>query len=188
MRERIEIFPGHWIEVTPKLKRQAGLRPSARVVATLMGETIDAATDVARESRKNVKYSRLMLDEAVRIAERDGMKKAEEVTGISIPSIDLRKRQIRRKKGLPKRATVGTRYTLAQKQACVKLAQQLMASKATVTRTVSMMGIARPFKRLRWGHRAAFMEAGRRLGLNGRSIEWMWIQGMIPLDQQPSGA
>lgn len=193
IRERIEIFPGHWIEVTPKIKKNAGLRQSDRVVATLMGETVPAAGRLVRDSNKSVKYPKLMLDEAVRIAAELGLKGAAKDTGIGAASINLRQRQLRRKQGVARVMAQGTRYTLAQKQACVRLAQELMGSGETVSRT----GIARfnnkakgrkyTFRRLRWSHRTAFLEAGRRLGMNGRSIEWMWIQGTIPLTQQPSG-
>lgn len=191
MRERVEIFPGHWIEVTPKLKKQAGLRKSARVVATLMGETIEAARDIVRENG-NIKYTRLMLDEAARIARKDGMAEAIKATGIKRASIDLRMRQLRRAGKLGRKRKdgirhTGSRYTLPQKQACVRLAQELMGSRQTVTKSAKIGGRMCVVTRPRWSHRKAFIEAGRRLGMNGRSVEWMWLQGTIPLDQQPSG-
>lgn len=186
MKERVEIFPGHWIEVTPKLKKQAGLRKSARVVATLMGETIEAARDIAMKNG-NTKYTRLMLDEAARIARKDGMAEAIKATGIGKESIILRVKQLRRKEGIARVRPTGNRYMLSQKQTCVRMAQELMGSGQTVQRAVTIRGKTRVITRTRWTHRKAFVEAGRRLGMNGRSVEWMWLQGTIPLDQQPSG-
>lgn len=191
-RERIEIFPGHWIEVTPKIKKNAGLRKSDRVIATLMGETVPAAGRLVRDSNKNVKYPKLMLDEAVRIAATHGLKEAAKDTGIRAASINLRQRQLRRKQGLAKVRDKGSRYTLAQKQACVRLAQELMRSNDVVSRTrpcalPHSKGKPTTYRFRKWNHRSAFVEAGRRLGMNGRSIEWMWVQGTIPLTQQPSG-
>lgn len=190
--ERIEIFPGHWIEVTPAIKKKAGVRKTQRVVATLMGETVAAAGRLVRDGNGGVKYPVLMLDEAVRIAEREGLKKAVKVTGIPRASIDLRRRQLRRKQGKTRVLAKGSRYTLAQKQACVRLAKELMASDEIVKTPVACAlptckGMPYVVKRYKWPHRKAFIEAGRRLGMNGRSIEWMYIQGTIPLTQQPSG-
>lgn len=185
--ERIEIFPGHWIEVTPAIKKKAGIRKSQRVVATLMGETVAAAGRIVRDGVGSRKHPILMLDEAASIAEREGIKKAARVTGINEHSIDLRCRQLRRKRGKAKVRDAGVRYTLAQKQACVRLAKELMASNEIVQKTERCYN--RPYirKRYKWSHGSAFIEAGRRLGMNGRSIEWMYIQGTIPLTQQPSG-
>jgi hypothetical protein len=191
--ERIEIFPGHWIEVTPAIKKKAGVRKSQRVVATLMGETVAAAGRLVRDGNRGVKYPVLMLDEAVSIAEREGLKKAVKVTGIKEHSIDLRSRQLRRKQGKTKVRAVGSRYTLAQKQACVRLAKELMASneikeRSRLSTLPHCKGMPYVHRRYKWSHRSAFIEAGRRLGMNGRSIEWMYVQGTIPLTQQPSGA
>ena len=186
--ERIEIFPGHWIEVTPAIKKKAGVRKSQRVVATLMGETVAAAGRLVRDGKGNVKYPVLMLDEAVRIAEKEGLKRAAKETGIKEHSIDLRNRQLRRKQGKSRVMAQGSRYTLAQKQACVRLAKELMASNEIIQKSAKCYHYTYTHKRYKWSHRRAFIEAGRRLGMNGRSIEWMYVQGTIPLTQQPSGA
>lgn len=187
MKERIEIFPGHWIEVTKKIKKAAGLRQSARVRATLAGGDIDRATkEASRAANKNVKYSLALLDEAVRLARAEGVKVAEKVTGVSQWSINMHAKEQSARAGNP-RWEQGFRYSLAQKQACVRLAQKLMAN--TETRPVRVpnprggwrMGVTK-----KWTHGAAFREAGRRLGLNGRTIEMMWLMGMIPLDQPSS--
>jgi hypothetical protein len=186
--ERIEILNGIWIEVSDKIKEKAGVRKSSRVVATLGGETAKAIEVVAHDGRrKSVKYSRLILEEADKIAQEKGFRKAAKITGVNKHSLDLYQRRKRKAEGRTKVMQQGSRYTLAQKQACVRLAKQIMASKETVKHVCIMRGRERVFTRPKWGHRAAFVEAGRRMGMNGRSIEWMWIQGTIPLDQQSSG-
>lgn len=187
MKERIEIFPGHWIEVTKKIKKAAGLRQSARVRATLAGGDVDRAIKEAhRSSNKGVKYSLALLDEAVRIAAMEGVKVAEKVTGVNRWSIDLHAKEKRARAGQSKHADQGKRYTMAQKQACVRLAQKLMASSETITKPLGFKSFRRTGKFKKWHHGSAFREAGRRLGINGRSVELMWTLGMIPLDQPSS--
>jgi hypothetical protein len=187
MKERIEIFPGHWIEVTKKIKKAAGLRMSTRVRATLAGGDVDQATkEAARSSNKNVKYSMALLDEAVRIAAMEGVKVAEKVTGVGRWSIELRAKEKRARSGQSKHADQGHRYTMAQKRACVKLAQKLMAGTETVTKRLGFkrLKVMGTFKK--YNHGSAFREAGRRLGINGRSVEMMWNLGMIPMDSPSS--
>jgi hypothetical protein len=187
MKERIEIFPGHWIEVTKKIKKAAGLRMSTRVRATLAGGDVDQATkEAARSSNKNVKYSIALLDEAVRIAAMEGSKTAAKVTGVNKWSIDLHMKEKRARSGQSKHADQGHRYTMAQKRACVKLAQKLMAGTETVTKRLGFkrLKVMGTFKK--YNHGSAFREAGRRLGINGRSVEMMWNLGMIPMDSPSS--
>jgi hypothetical protein len=186
IRERIEIFPGHWIEVTPKLKKKAGVKQSARVIATLNNVTRIVADDVVKPPPP--KYPRLMLEEANRIVDRDGMKAAVKATGINAHSIVWYRRGVIQRRGEYKPSEKGRRYTMEQKRACVRLAQKLMASGEIKVRHGKCYGKPAVYRSPKWSHAAAFREAGRRLGMNGRSVEWCWIHGMIPFDQQPSGA
>lgn len=183
MKERIEIFPGHWIEVTKKIKKAAGLRQSARIRATLAGGDIDRATkEASRAANKRVKYSLTLLDEAVRLAAMEGVRVAEKATGVSRWSIDMHAKEKSARAGNP-RQEKGHRYTLAQKQACVRLAMQLMANTETITKPLGFKRVRRMGTFKKWSHASAFKEAGRRLGLNGTTIEMMWRMGMIPLNQ-----
>lgn len=179
-KERIEIFPGHWIEVTPRIKRLAGIRPTERVIATLAGGHITKAKYEAGKVR-GAKYSRLLLDEAVELAKSVGYPTAAKMTGVNKNSIHMHARIQKGRAGLASRKD-GSRYTLAQKQACVRLAQSLMASDETKDKKCRW-GVQKVRK---WQHRPAFIEAGRRLGMNGRSIEWLWVSGQIPLDSPSS--
>jgi hypothetical protein len=173
IKEMVEIFPGRWIEITKRVKKAAGVRVSSRVKATIENGRIDEALMRLTESR-NRKYSRLLVDEAVAVAKAQGMFMAVRLTGVHKETIAARKRQLRGCTGGD-----GTRYTLAQKQACVRLAKELMAS--PVTRVVNGYKGSRRIVP-QWNHHTAFVEAGRRLGVNGHSIEYQWLNGMISLE------
>lgn len=178
MKELIEIYPGRWIEVTRRIKLKAGVRLSTRVRATLAGGQIDkAAADVGRCRNKSVKYSRLLIDEAVAIARTMGIPKAVKKTGVNKWTIIQQKKRMRGPTGRE-----GNRYTLAQKRALVAMAQRLMGSGETRMRKCGGKMVAFP----KYGHRTAFIEAGRRLGMNGRAIEYQWVNGLFSLAEPSS--
>lgn len=161
--------------VTQRIKEKAGVKLSARVVLTLAGlsKALEAPERTVRV-RKGAKYSRLLLDEAVALMKAKGIKVAVKATGVNKWSIWCHYKKLRGPTGRD-----GTRYTLASKRALVRLAQQLMSNGHTkVVR--GWKGGQRVLPR--WGHNDAFEEAGRQLGMNGKSILFQWTQGQFVLD------
>lgn len=111
-------------------------------------------------------YSTLILDEAVNLAKETSLSHAEEVTGVNRETIKQHGRaqliagnkveEARRRRQAKPR---GMKYTIEQKIAVVEKAMQFRKYQA---------------------QRKAFEEAGRRLGVNGRSVEMQWRRGLIP--------
>lgn len=178
MKERIEIFPGRWIEVTKRVKQKAGVRMGARVRATLENGRVDEA--LVRLARNGRKYSGLLIDEAVAVAKEKGAKEAERITGVHHETIAQRRKKLKGCTGYD-----GRRYTLAQKKACVKMALELVASGGTHIVRVSFGKGDRTVSV--WSKKKAFKEAGRRLGVNGLSIMFQWENGMIDLNAVARG-
>lgn len=80
------------------------------------------------------------------------------------------------------------RYTVAQKQACVALAMELVADPARRERPHTVPALRKRginISHPKWNIPTAFIEAGRRLGMNGRSIMFMWKEQMIPPPSTP---
>ncbi len=179
-RERIEISPGHWIEITPKIRGAACARKRDRILATLEGGTARALHNLVVRRRK---YSNLLLDEGLELAKKIGLKKAAQKLEIHYETLVSHNRIRRLELGIRKLKIKGTRYTLAQKLVCVNLALELMASKET--KEMIAWG-KRKYTTPKWTPYTAFIEAGRRLGMNGRSIHLMWNQGDFSATQQPS--
>jgi hypothetical protein len=151
----IQIKPGVFIKVNRKVKEKVG-------VLGLRLDTDEEGRLIGRARNRGVRYSRLLLDEAVAISEQEGMNEAAKKTGVKYWSIMQRRREMRREGKLatpPKRRIYKTKYTPLQKQQCVAMAEDLVKGG--------------------WATHPAFKEAGRRLGVNGNSIHWMWTQGMI---------
>jgi hypothetical protein len=160
--ERIEIRPGYFIEVSGRLKRMAGVRgrkPRNRITDE---ERKRIFADNAAKNFISPRYSRLILDEAVNLSKTVGMVEAAKVTGVKYWSIVGHKRTLKRQgKYTPgAQGNHKSRYTMQQKKRCVALANQIRDESHCATRK-------------------AFIEAGRRLGINGRSIEWQHSQGSI---------
>lgn len=179
-RQRIEIKPGVWIEVAPKIRQAVGARKRDRVLATLDGATKDAINTLAKPRRK---HSDLLLDEGLALAKKDGFVSASKRLGINYHTLISHNRKRRLEQGKRRLRARGFRYTLDQKLACVRLALELMASPKT--KEVSVGGKYRRTVPL-WAVIPAFNEAGRRLGINGKSVYFMWIQGDFRATQQPS--
>lgn len=182
MKRVIEILPGIRIEVNRPLKAKAGIPPPRMGSAPI--KSPDAAmVAMKRSQRKGVLYSRLLLDEAVALAKQKGMKEAARLTGVGYWSINQRQDELRG----PNPKEKGNRYTLAQKRECVALAMRLMASPETVKHVSNICGRQVTRVAPKWAQRPAFVEAGKRLGMNGRSIEFMWKRGMLePSNPQPA--
>lgn len=190
-KQRIEIFPGHWIEITPKIRNMAGLRKKEKVIARLAD--ITKSVERAIPTGKNIKYSQLLKDEAVRIANAEGMRAAVKATGVNKHTILMERRLQNIRAGKKQTRQKGFAYTLEQKQACVSIALQLMRSKEMVE-VQQRAGIAKKMvtvRRFKWSPKSAFDEAARRLGMNGRAIQFQWSIGAIPMPQSstqhPSG-
>jgi len=181
---RVEIRPGYFIEIDARLKRKAGVKGKKFVRTRITDqERRRILGDVAYQRNGCVKYSRLLLDEAVEISKVHGVKKAVKLTGIKYWSIVGHKRELARRgefkpwyeKGLNRHC----RYTLKQKQDCVRLAQRLMADPSKVRSSFVRKGKPVTIEKPKWSQRPAFIEAGKRLGMNGTSIEFMWTHQMI---------
>lgn len=160
-KEMIQIKPGVWIEVSKRMKRASGLGKGVRIINRLEQEE---RKRILGQSMKRFKYSPLMLDEAARLAARVGIRQAAQATGVKFWSIVQWQRKLRLEGKLPKgKPNPGNaRYTLAQKQQCVRLAMRIA-------------------DREQRGMTRALREAGRRLGMNGVSINEQWSRGAIPL-------
>lgn len=190
--DRIEIYPGCTIDVNQRHKKGAGLPRSAKLKKYAMSESERKAVfgEFARDERPKVKYPTLLLDEAVELSKTVGEKKACKITGVGYWSMKGRKRDlIRQGKYIPSNHRIGRpRYTMVQKQACVALAKQLMADPTRVLFPHPDHRLRkRGFKasRPKWGRGSAFAEAGRRLGMNGSSVEFMFLQNMIDEPSSP---
>lgn len=153
----VEIRPGYSIVVTSRLRKKSGVRVSAlsRLRALSEGERREVLGRMT--PTPNVKYSRALLDEAVEAAAQLGLKKAAKLTGVKYWSIVQRQREIRHAAGVRHPNGCKGKYTLQQKQQCVRLARSLIATG-------------------NFSQGPAFAEAGKRLGVNGGSIQWMWSQ------------
>lgn len=151
--DRIQIKPGVWIEVSKRLKKASGLGSGVRIRNRLEDEE---RKRVLGDSIQHRKYSRLLLAEASSLADKVGIVAAAKATGVKYWSIMGYRRELRlqgklRRHKNPRKG----RYTLEQKQKCVLLA----------------FAIADKQQR---GLSPAFIESGRRLGVNGYSILHQW--------------
>lgn len=160
--QKLEIRPGYFIEVSSRLKRMAGARGKKLRNRLTDEERKRIFTENAAKNFIAPKYSRLILDEAVTLSKTVGMKEAAKITGVKYWSIVGHKRTLKRqgKFSPTNNGNRGSRYTMEQKKKCVALANQIRDESHCATRL-------------------AFIEAGRRLKMNGRSIEFMWSQGSI---------
>lgn len=157
--EYFEILPGYKIEVTEAYRKRAKLTRAQKLLIVSDAERRELLATIGKR-RTTRKYSRQMLDEAAELAAQIGVRRAAKRTGINAHSIERHIKNTRAKKRGPLKKD-GDRYTNAQKQACVECAHDLVRK-----------GKAR-------GFRPAFIECGRRLGINGRSIEYQWSVGLI---------
>lgn len=157
--EYFEILPGYKIEVTEAYRKKAKLTRAQKLLVVSEAERRELLATVCRK-RGTRKYSRQMLDEAAGLAAQIGVRKAAKKTGINAHSIHRHIKNLRAKERGPSRKD-GDRYTYAQKKACVECAHDLVRTRKAA------------------GMRPAFIECGRRLGINGRSIEYQWSVGLI---------
>lgn len=154
---KVEIKPGFFIEVHEKTKLQMEGRALVAARRKMIGTTPEGGA---------VRYTLEQLDDASAIADKKGLCAAAEITGVKFWSIVQRRRELKRQGVLPReKPRKGSRYTLEQKQQCVRMAMQIVARGRPKTK--------------------AFEEAGRLLNMNGSSIHWMHSQLMIP-GVQPS--
>ncbi len=112
---------------------------------------------------KYAKYTVDQLDRAVTLSNKIGIAKAAKKTGVNIWSVIERRRFVRAHGGDAGRRLPGgpkPRYTMDQKRACVRIAQELINTG-------------------KFSLKAAFVQAGKRLGVNGWSIRYMNKMGLI---------
>lgn len=130
---------------------------------------------LAQQRPRRGKYSLLILKEAVLLKRKEGVKYASQKTGVGVEAIFKAERRFVVRGDLPAlpRRRGGRRrprYTIQQKRACIALALQIMAAKP---------------------RKASFIEAGRRMGMNGDTIYHQWLRDDLyePISlptQQPS--
>lgn len=148
----VEIKPGIFIEVKARKRSVVPFRDAQQVAASM--------------DRRGKKYSRLLIEEAGKLADEIGLDAAVAKTGVKYWTIMQYRREQRRKAKTPKRQGAARRYTDDQKRACVALAHEIVRAGKGVRGTQDMS--------------EAFAAAGQRLGMNGASIRWQWSQNMIP--------
>lgn len=167
----LEVFPGFTIEfdqtarklagvrgqIKPREKRQIPTHRYLQLITRIMN-------DEERRNRKELKYPRVLLDEAVALKRVTSTSHAVEKTGVPRWHILEHERRLE----LEKHKTMGAvpvskhlKYTVAQKKTCILLALQLMATG-------------------HYSRRQAFKQAGERSGVNGLSIEYQWYRGYVP--------
>jgi hypothetical protein len=183
--EMVEIKPGVFIEITARHKKKAGIARKVKIRRSILSAEghAEALNDVGRlVANKHIKYSKFLLDEAVELQKLRGFKYAVKKTGVKYWSIMGHKRRIGRANGkVTSDNHWNSRYTMAQKKACVKLALSLMQSGETKQTTILYPSTGRKLVRTepKWPITKAFIEAGRRLGMNGNSIHFQWTEGSI---------
>jgi hypothetical protein len=160
---RICFNHGHSIEVADRELQQFGITDPSSVRPHLsegelreIQQRADAQVDLRRQ------YSQRSLDAAVNASKTMGVKAAALLTGVKYWSIVQHKRVLKIR-GLYKTNGKGggrRKYTALQKRHCAVLARQIMWQRKCSVKT-------------------AFQAAGSRIGVNGRSILWMWNMGSI---------
>jgi hypothetical protein len=172
MKDRIELRPGVWIEVTPRLKKRLGYQH---------WEQVDVRDAFNFNPRKQ-KYPTAFLEELDRLAREIGVSAAAAKAGVSVMAIKSYRTRKALAEGKYKICDARSRYTVAQKQECVRRALRLMASTET---KVVQYGRGRKYSKAipKWSEKAAFAEAGRQLGVAGNRIHGAWAAGTIPNPQ-----
>lgn len=176
MKEEIEIVPGVFVMVTPKVKLGAGVAKLCRMSSTL--SSVDRYR--AMESSGFIgRHSVLIVDEAVSLATDMGARKASAITGVPVPTIVNRMRE----KGVECGGVLfgQIRADIGKLRECVRVAKELMASEEMKEVVVTRKGKKATHKIRRWSHGTAFVEAGKRVGISGKTAERLWLQGRFSL-------
>lgn len=166
----VEIFPGMTIEVSGRLKKRAGFGTMPLRLNPLNDEERKRILgDLVRQNRPATKYTTLLLDEAVNVSREVGVKEAERITGVDYWSIVRRKRVlIREGKYAP---LANSREKIKQ---CADLAKRLIGTEIVVQ-----------VKKKLTRH-GAFIEAGKRMGMNGQNVYDYSYKGACGLPQHRS--
>lgn len=182
MAREIQIRPGMFVEVSDRVRARAGLRPDARISATLASTAMYVAHDSMTERSG---YPVILIDEAVELTRLYGPSEAVRVAGVPLRIIINRMHE--RGMSMAFFGKVRLRYPLEKMRECVLEAKKLMASDETVTtQKRSRFGKIVPFTRRKWSHRAAFAEAGRRVGVSGTAVERAWLTSRFSLTSIPA--
>lgn len=166
----VEIFPGMTIEVSGRLKKRAGFGTMPLKLNPLNDEERKRILgELVRENRRFQKYTTLLLDEAVSVSREVGVREAARITGVKARAIILRKTVlIKEGKYVP---LASSREKIKQ---CADLAESLIGTEVVVQ------------VRQKLSRFAAFMEAGKRMGINGRNIYYYSLKGIFGLTQHIS--
>lgn len=115
-----------------------------------------------RHSQVTRFYPLGLLEEAFILSEKIGPKKASIESGVNINSLS-HYRQIRRRNqpGFKPRVIAPRKNSIdpLKKRACFEVYKQLLAAKFA-------------------GKRKCWIEAGKRVGINGRSVEFQYVRGI----------
>ena len=119
-----------------------------------------------RLSQSQRKYSLGLLEEAYRLSKEVGPTEACRQSGVKTASLGHFISIKRKEAGVKPRKGYG-KMTHEQKCECLKLARHLKDSG--------------------WhaGMRPCWIEAGKRLGINGRSVEFQYVRGLWNPEDQP---
>jgi len=114
----------------------------------------------ARQSQAQRVYSVGLLEEAYKLSKEVGLGEAARVTEVNANSLSHYTQIRRREEGHKPKKIGGRRITDAQKKDCLKIMQMLHQ---------------RGFSK---GRRKCWIEAGKRIGVNGRSVEFQYVRGL----------
>lgn len=184
MRGIIQFKDGRTIEVTPTVKRMAGIHARLEVGKYIFGSEADTdGSSLANKYKKTErKYSVEMLNFANERADVIGITKASKESGIHVKTLKAwRTKKNRENNTLGNRHRPST-YTMEQKIALVAMAKKLMLSDEKVEFRDKRLRI---FRKRKWKMLPAFIHAGLSLGMNGRSILHQYTIGMIPEPNTP---
>lgn len=168
--DRIEIYPGVTIEVSQRFRKRSGIG-SASLLKRKMSDSERAAILEAinkREGRYFRKYSRLLLNEAVALSMTIGIKDAAKATGVKYWSVRSHRKYLMRK------GKIARRYTNEKYLQCAELATKIEGTPGPVLENGLLVN---------WSQQAAFIEAGKQMGLNGQTVLKFWYQGERGLAQ-----
>lgn len=113
-----------------------------------------------RQSQAQRIYSLGLLDEALKLGKKVGLPKAALESGVNINSLRHYSQVKKIENGHKTKPYKGSnRIDPDLKRACLNVYRQLHASEFG-------------------GHRKCWIEAGKRVGINGRSVEFQYVRGI----------
>jgi hypothetical protein len=183
IRDRIEIKPGVFIEVTRRVKNRAGV--GQRVVGTVR----NPHSLIPKSHTRKSKHNPVLLDEAIEMLQRMGRNKVCKATGLTYDALDWEIER-RRKAGIDvkmKHSQCGKKSgrpplaPMAVRMRCYEIARQMIASRMYVKRArkVGRAGVAMVMTpNMTTLH--CWSEAGRIAGCNGITLMEAVRRGDFP--------